>query len=367
MSTLFDNDGSMPSSSKLIIPGSEPLDADSYTDETSARISGRNKHKVWIHAQVSSTDRLEWFFELYNHFSDLSGELKDSAEASDYFRYPLSLRQRISPGLRRTRIHIVDTFVYEAEGKQVMRSILKCDDYEKILREKESPLLAKSLIQATENYVSSMILLDSPMQRLERNLLYGSSIGYGLFQYRAEQEQARRRREFAMDLDPFKKGRKKLSDTAAKWVSKAGSVFSDAVEFSENIMIGEYQMRQRVAAMLDKSHAFDVGDDKSIEWLESQRKQFIIDSVYGVCGFLRPLYGNIDSKLSRRTQAADIAGKIAERVYGKFGLEGVMERFDYVTFNGERVNEGNISRILDHWSVIREREERIQKLIEGIS
>lgn len=125
-------------------------------------------------------------------------------------------------------------------------------------------------------------------------------------------------------------------------------------------------MRQHVSEMLNVSHAFDKGDDKSIEWLEEQREYFIENTGYRFLGNRTKLYGGIESKLSVRTQAADLAAGIAQKKYDRYGLEAVFEDFDYVTFNGERITESNVRERLYEWKQIEERELKIQKLISGL-
>ena len=233
-----------------------------------------------------------------------------------------------------------------------------------MLQKEENTELTKSIIEAMEDTIAESMLFDSPAQRLERNLQAKRLGGYG-YAF-AFSEQQRSRKELSMDLKPFRKGKKRVYDTVSKLASKSSAVFADAVEFSRQGFYGEYEARQQISRMLEVSHAFDAGDDKSIEWLEGQRNHFITDVVYQTIGHLKPLYGNIDSRLSPRTQAADIAAKVAERTYDEYGLEGVLDKFDYITFNGEKITEQNVKVRLEFWDRIVEREEKIQKLIKKL-
>jgi len=345
--------------------GSEPQDALSFTDETSRQNTEKTSRRVWTHAQISKFANIQWYLELRRYYPELKGEFKSSRCIDDFYKIPLTMRQRISPGLRGARIHIVDTFAYEAESKQVMRRIFKSDDYENVLRTHENQEFAKYLIVGMEEYVTQQILLDSPAQRLERALQARGMMGFGYYATLVRQEQGRR--ELTLDLDPFKKGRKRMSDKAAKWVSKSGSVMSDAVCFAGLGFYGEYEARQQVASMLNAAHAFDQGDDASVEWVKGQRDHFVINTVYGLHTFLKPLYGDIDSRLSPRTQAADIAARIAQRMYDEHGLPALLDQFDYVTFNGEKITESNIKARMEFWQNIADREEKIQKLVNRLS
>lgn len=271
---------------------------------------------------------------------------------------------RVSSGVRKARIHIVDTFTYEARYKQILREVYKCDNYEEMLQNQENQELTKKVISGMEDFVAECILFDSPAQRLETNLKARSLGGFGYYQMFNNQEVSRN--ELAIDLKPFRKGNKRVSDTTSKWVSKSGAVFSDAVEFAGLGFWGECEARQRVSEMLNESHAFDEGDDSSIKWLEEQRKHFTKFNAFEAFGYQKSLYGKVDSKLSPRTQAADIAARIAQRIYDEHGLVEVFDKFDYITFNGEKITENNLKERINHWNQIAEREEKIQKLISKI-
>lgn len=344
--------------------GSEPDEAISFTDETSRQNKEKNSFRVWIHAQIYRYATLDWFKELRGLYPDKQGELKSSDVVNNYDKLPRDIRMRVSSGIRKARIHIVDTFSYEARFKQILREIYKCDNYEKMLQTQENQELTKRIVSSMEDFVTECILLDSPAQRLEMNLQAQSFRGLGYFLSLNKQQNVRK--ELAVDLKPFRKGNKRISDTASKWVSKSGSVFSDAVEFSGFGFLGEYESRQRIAEMLNESHAFDEGDDSSVKWIDEQRKHFTKGNAFELFGYLKPLYGKVDSKLSPRIQAADIIARIAQRIYDERGLMEVFDRFDYITFNGERITESNIKERIDYWNQITEREEKIQKLISKI-
>lgn len=341
----------------------EPQDAVSFTDETSRRNKEKTSRRVWTHAQVDKRISLAWFTEIYGMFPKSNGELKYAEIADGLDKLPREVKLRLAVGIRPIRIHIVDTFAYEAEYKQFLRYFYKCDDYEKMLRQEEDQNLAKLLILEMEKSITENVLYDSPAQRLERNFKRQrwAGFGYGLV---APQNQFGEPLEF--DIEPFMKGRKKSYDTAAKWVCKSNAVFSDATDFSERGFLGEYEMRERVGEMLDYSHAFDEGDDESIKWLEAQRNYFARTSHFNSFESENKLYGNVDSRYSIRIQAADIAAGIAQRTYDEYELRSVLDKFDYVTFNGKKINEENIKQHLAHWNDVVERENKIQKLINSL-
>jgi hypothetical protein len=208
-----------------------------------------------------------------------------------------------------------------------------------------------------EDFVTESIILDSPAQRLEFSIQANrySGFGFGSFDLPGF-----RRKELATDLEPFRKKKKSSIGVAASWVSRSASIFADAVDFADRRTWGEYEMRQQVGEMLQRAHAFDEGDEAAIEWMEDQREYFTSFNNSVMYLGPSPLYGRIDSRLSPRIQAADIAAGIAERIYDKHRIVGLVERFDYVTFNGERLTEENFSAKVQYWNQIAERERKIQ-------
>lgn len=341
---------------------SEPSEAESFTDETSRKSQNKAMGRVSIHGQFGRYDSLHWLKELRSYYPDVQGELKSTRVAETYDRMPWTLRRIVSPGIRRVRIHVVDTFAYEAESKQLIREIYKKQTGYQIAthRAKENDEFAKFLLKRMEDFVAEAILLDSPAQRLERNIKRQRNSGYGYGMYAPEL----RRQQLSVDLKPFRKKSKSQIGVAAAWVSKSGSVFSDALERTGYGFRGEHETRQLVSEILYKSHAFDEGDDASIEWLEEQREFF---TSYQACGWLnpRPFYGKVDSRFSERIQAADIAAGIAERIYDKYHIPGLLDQFDYITFNGERLTESNHSDRIERWRRIAEREQKIQAFLDN--
>lgn len=342
----------------MLFTNLEP-DAETFTDETSRENKEKTARRVWTHAQIPRIFQLDWLMDLKTLFPDHRPELKSRDLIKVFEKLSRDLRMRVFVGVKKARIHIVDTFSYQAEYKQTLRDVFKYD-YEKVLRTEQDKKLAHLIIEGMENFISTLIIFDSPAQRLERSLEARRLGGYGF--YVTLDKENRHKKKLTTDLDPFTKGRKKSYDVASKWVSKSGAIFSEALEYSEKfIWGGEYEARQRVSEILHKTHAFDEGDDASIVWLEEQRDHFLEPRFYQS----KTLYGKVDSKSSPRIQAADIAARLAQNYYDERGLEGVFDKFEYVTFNGERITEFNLKDRLYYWKQIVEREDRIQQLQDG--
>lgn len=243
--------------------------------------------------QVSKFNSLDWFREYRSLYPEIIGELKSSEILQDFENMPRDMKMRVSCGMRKVRIHIVDTYSYEAEYKQLLRKLYNCDDYEKMLQQEENQRYVKFVIEDMENHIAERVLYDSPAQRLERSFEGKRQRGFGFYRYNNGQEFSKK---LVISLDPFRKGKKKVFDTASKWVSKSGSIFADALEFAQMGFWGEYEARQHTGEMLRESHAFDEGDDPSIDWLEEQRSHFVDEVVYQAFGS-KKLHGKVNSKL----------------------------------------------------------------------
>lgn len=77
------------------------------------------------------------------------------------------------------------------------------------------------------------------------------------------------------------------------------------------------------------------------------------------------LYGDIDSRFSPHTQAADIAAGFACEAYDRNHIRQVVDDFDFVTLNGERLTEQNVTERVGYWSELLEREKRYQKFLNS--
>lgn len=165
-----------------------------------------------------------------------------------------------------------------------------------------------------------------------------------------------------------------MSGKAVKYAAKSGSVFNRAIDFvGPRRVFGhdgwtQYYMRRA----LGDSHAFDRGDNKSIKWIDDQRRRVCGGGPYdyvddcgpwGKDGYWEPsgsfgrLY-SLPSETSRHIQAADIAAGFARQDYERYGIAAVAGRFDYVTLNGERITQDNAEEKFGLWRDLTEEERR---------
>ena len=101
-------------------------------------------------------------------------------------------------------------------------------------------------------------------------------------------------------------------------------------------------VRRRMTQELLPTHAFDKGNRRHIDLLEHSRQSMIDelaanDRFYAVIA-RRSGFMELESTESYYVQAADFAAGIASDIYAFHKLIGVVERFEYVTFNGVRVS-----------------------------
>ena len=137
---------------------------------------------------------------------------------------------------------------------------------------------------------------------------------------------------------------------------------------------GHYEVQRT----LQDSHAFDQGDDKSLKWIDDQRKEIgrngwmpsgipdYVDDFGEYETFNDYAYGklyNVPSHESEYVQAADIAAGFARVQYEQYNIAAVADRFEYVTINGERITHDNAEERFEYWRQLHEREKRNTPLI----
>ena len=168
-----------------------------------------------------------------------------------------------------------------------------------------------------------------------------------------------------VDLTPFKTKQSSMAGKAVKYAAKSGSVFNRAIDFVRpRAMVGnENWMHYYVRQALRDSHAFDRGDDKSLEWIDRQRKEVVRSRPYGYHDYSYEVnsFGelhSIPSDQSSYIQAADIAVGFARQEYERNGIAAVAGKFEYVTLNGERITQDNAENKFEMWRQLIEQEKK---------
>lgn len=275
-------------------------------------------------------------------------------------------------------INIVDSLSYQTDLKQIFRNIFKNDKIHELLKQnaKLGDEFSKQVLADMDETVTKWIIQDSPPERLKQEMRPGYWPGSLAFYLHANDHYDKDE----VDLMPFRAKASSMTGRAVKYAAKAGSVFNPArgeidpmMRFHQDSW-AHYRVQQR----LRDSHAFDRGDDKSIAWIDSQRRKIAVTRPYysDDCGtweaddgwrtctsedFEDLAYGklySVVSETSSYTQAADIAAGFARQEYECYGIVAVATRFEYVTLNGERITQRNAEQKFELWRQLLEREKR---------
>jgi hypothetical protein len=98
-----------------------------------------------------------------------SPETKSVRILQDIRSYPQEFRQRIWNGMRKVRIHIVDSLPYQTDYKKVLENIFKADELRKMLDRDacSGNGFAKYLKKQMDETVGEWIIQDSTSHRLQ--------------------------------------------------------------------------------------------------------------------------------------------------------------------------------------------------------
>ena len=197
-----------------------------------------------------------------------------------------------------------------------------------------------------------------------------------------------------VDLSPFKKKTSSVTGKVVKAAAKSGSVFNPAIELAHPLRMfrNEYWVKMQISSMLRESHAFDEGDERSLDWIDRERRDIGRMGVYynypldayeddglitedwqSGCNVSFESYDDIaygrlyriKSEGSSYIQAADIAAGFARQVYERHGIPAVAGNFECVTLNGERITHNNAEQKFEIWRQLidQERKDNQQKLV----
>lgn len=352
----------------MIFVEESPKEAKSFTDETSPRKPAASDRNVSIHGQVIKDLPLAWYYDLRKLHPDKTGEVKSEAILNDFHNLPREFRNKIWAGMKQVVINIVDSLSYQTDIKRIFGEVYKNDKIHELLRQnaKQGDKFSRNILKRMDETVTKWIIQDSPPERLKRSMRPRHT-PYSLAFYMNRRFNQTYHDD--VDLKPFEAKKSSMTSKAVKYAAKSASVFNPARdEINPMLMFqpdswAHYNVRRK----LRDSHAFDRGDDQSIKWIDSQRKEIGRGGPYdygynyedeGDDGFgYGPLH-SIPSDTSSYTQAADIAAGFARQDYERHGIVAVAERFDYVTLNGERITQNNAEEKFELWRKLIEQEKR---------
>lgn len=327
-------------------------EAISFTDGSSpdTRATGT---KVCIEAQVNRDLSLDWYYRVIQLFPDVQGELKSNEVAERFHNFPPETRTAIWRGLRRVRIHIVDPRPHQHRLNNILRKIWKNIQAPNLLAQalREDSSQAKQIAATMRDMVADSILRDSTAVRVQhlarayKDPFGANEIDDTVKHYFARRDSASRR---FISTNEFRHPKSLIHDTAS-WSAKSSAAFHSVLDTEmdcgeERFADGSF-VRRKMAKELLSVHAFDEGNQRHLDLLEQKRRELLEeleepDYFYGLRPELRGIVP-AESRQSFYVQAADIAAGIASHIFVSGGLIDVIERFEYVTYNGLRISRAD--------------------------
>jgi hypothetical protein len=339
----------------------------SFTDEGSpdTRVTG---DKVCVNGQVDRTLPLDWYYKIIQFFPDAQGELKSKEVVERFKNFPAATRSLIWAGLSRVKIHIVDPRSHRHRINNILRRAWKNDQAPQLLVQwkREGHPTARYFSAQLRNMVADSILQDSTAVRVQflgRAFLDPFGLSEPPDSLRPFFDGGRRPSQPLISTEDFRKPRSLIRDVTS-WAAKSSAAFHSALDaaiepdagvFSTRFGDGDF-FRRKMAEQLLPVHAFDDGNQKQLDLLEEKRSEVFRelaahDYVYGLMR-TRPSIVPVESRESFYVQAADIAAGFASQIYGAHGLIGVLEKFEYVTYNGIRVSRSDAEEEMQRLKII---------------
>lgn len=333
-------------------------DAISFGDESSPDSRATGGTKIFVNGQVNRVLPLDWFYSLLALFPDIPGELKSARIIAGFNNLPESRRNAVWRSLRRVQIHIVDARPYYREMEDLIREVTGQDNALEEIRHMaaEGDFLAQIRLGIARGFIAQSILSDSTAVRLQSlGRAFSDPFG-GIRAPDALSPFFGRSNEGSNPLigieDFGRPEDRNIVRRVASWSSKSSAAFHKAFDEVTNPDDGDPAInrfdfgrtaRGQILRNLIPAHAFDAGNRPHIQLLERTRLEMCDefsanDFFYRMIARQKPGFIELESKESRYIQAADFAAGIASDIYASHKLTGVVERFEYVTFNGRRVS-----------------------------
>jgi hypothetical protein len=332
-----------------------PYDAVSFTDGTSANFPASQRRSVIIDGTTPRSGDLNWYYILLQRYSHVPGELKSEVILKDFHTQPTAIQQAVWAGMKFVFIHITDVLPHlkSAISGIERRTYKGWYDHLQKREDKEGVKFFRHLDSLVQDYIAGCLRRQSSASRfIDLAPLLESP--YSLRRYLPDSDLGWRRVrdvDFSSAVDPDKPRRTVLN--IAKWSTRGDAIFATATrDIFENPSYGFFGMKERAFRAIAESYAFDHGDHPSVEWMDSARKTSI-EALFPYEGhwrrqFMKQLH-EVDSKKSYFTQISDIAAKFASTIYERHGLIEVAKKFEFVTFNGERITENVAAEKVRKW------------------
>jgi hypothetical protein len=310
---------------------------------------------VSINAQVIREFPQNWYYTLLQRGPQHDGELKSSVIIDVFFALPEYERNKVLATLKQVRIHITDPRPYTYDVDEALADLVRDRNVLGFLKrlEKAQRQVAR---RARAELIARKMWRDAPSYQLRlKHLLYEYQSGL-----RIDLDPREVMEDDGLPLFPVKhvefdvsrleRSGKDAVNVFAPYLCKSESVFRDALANMDALLEAGVASPWLVAAdvtkVLAKARAFDAGHPDEIAWVGSEREE-VVEWIDPHGRFPIPLgrLSEPDSKGSFLLQAADYAGAIAREYWDRNKLPHLVDAFDYVTYNGQRICESQAAAI----------------------
>ena len=327
----------------------EPPNAVSFSDGTTPDFRTARR-QVAIEATTPHESDHKWYIILltrYAHLRDKHGELDSRILVSDFHNQPTNIQNAVWAGMKHVRIHISDVFPHQ-------RSLEKITErYPGMQRLREDAANGNKISQGYLEFLQKEMLklmlqsmmCDSPVTRfISFATALRNAWGYNLSLHGDSFEPTV---DFEKLVSPDNPGR--TLHHVTKINARSDAIFSAV---TDEVLNSQYPSPFTALHSLAKCRAFDEGNTPDLLWMENAR----ITSLEAMFPFESQRYQpmmqglrEVPSRLSPRTQMADVAAQFANQIYERQGLIEVARQFQFVTFNGERIYEDTAAEKIRLW------------------
>lgn len=334
------------------LPQGGPDAAVRFSDETSLDQQTTDRMKVVVYATIPREASIAWYWSLLTHFG-VAAELKSSDLLAVFDDLPSVLQERVWRGTRTATIQVADLrpHLADLDKKRLhrMRELAGQGDrtMKHLLRLMEILIVKRMLVSSLPVHLELWI---HPAQPVPNSVHGGSGADVN----------------FLSELLAEKSRKLQTPREALEYVAKGNAAFAPALFAAERIAplpgriwLGptpdDFERSGTVKALRDV-HSFDEGNARHLRWLEEDRRSFMNrldwtgrEALHRLSGD-RTAFLEIDSKLSPRVQAADIAAGLVRRELQREGPVGLVRRGLRVQYNGIRLKESSLEGVLRLWS-----------------
>jgi hypothetical protein len=338
-----------------VIITANPPDAVSFSDGTTINFT-RIGRPVAIEGTAPREMNLAWFYTLIQRYTHIPKELKSEVILEDFHTQPIRVQQAVWAGMKQVLIHITDTLPHERRAQSIVqRSVGRRDDLETLHKraaagDAASQAFVEFITQFVSDYVAKGVQRDSSASRFVdfMEALDGFG-GYGFSKHLNGLGTWRPPIDFTPIMNP--KNPKQTIRDLVKSTTKGDAVFATATnDVLANAIGPGFMMKEFAFRSVSQSRAFDDGNKRSVDWLESARETSVeaMFPYQGRSRFMGRLH-LVDSKGSYFTQIGDIVAGFASQLYERHGLIEVVRRFEFVSFNGARISEDKAIEKMHTW------------------